>query len=440
MQGGKEVGDAHAAHPALAGAAELHADAARGGIGSVDYDSRFPRGPAALPAVAAVYAGFVVGDRGQRTRGQNGPGDTETDHVGARADVRQANALAQRIDSADLVDDFPVVRGTAPSARATTGPTLLLACRETACYKANMQETETHRIDTKVIAGEKDGPHLLISGGVHGDEYESMAAVRRLMKEISPESLTGRVTLAPVFNEPAFENYARTGPDGLDLARVFTGNPEGSISERVAHAGTQLIESVDYFIDLHTGGLAMKIFPMSGYILHANPSVLDTQRRMSRAFNLPVIWGTYPGLDGRSLSVARDANIPAIYGEWGGGGGCNPVGVEDYVTGCLNVMAELEMLTKELPESRVEHVVEDNRPNAGYMQINYNAQSSGYFEPAAKLGDMIRIGDVIGTIISTLGEVVESVPSTQTGLLLTLRALPRVEKGDCLAVIIEMEV
>jgi predicted deacylase len=116
------------------------------------------------------------------------------------------------------------------------------------------------------------------------------------------------------------------------------------------------------------------------------------------------------------------------------------VGVEDYGTGCLNVMAELEMLERELPESRVEHVVEDNRPNAGYMQINYNAQSSGYFEPAAKLGDMIRIGDVIGTIISTLGEVVESVPSTQTGLLLTLRALPRVEKGDCLAVIIEMEV
>jgi len=348
--------------------------------------------------------------------------------------------LPQRIDSSDLVDDLPVVRGTAPSARATTDPTLLLAYREAACYEVNMQETETHRIDTKVIAGEKDGPHLLISGGVHGDEYESMAAVRRLMKEIRPESLTGRVTLAPVFNEPAFENYARTGPDGLDLARVFTGNPEGSISERVAHAGTQLIESVDYFIDLHTGGLAMKIFPMSGYILHADPSVLDTQRRMSRAFNLPVIWGTYPGLDGRSLSVARDANIPAIYGEWGGGGGCNPVGVEDYGTGCLNVMAELEMLERELPESRVEHVVEDNRPNAGYMQINYNAQSSGYFEPAAKLGDMIRIGDVIGTIISTLGEVVESVPSTQTGLLLTLRALPRVEKGDCLAVIIEMEV
>jgi predicted deacylase len=303
-----------------------------------------------------------------------------------------------------------------------------------------MQTTEAHHIETIVITGTDSGPHLLISGGVHGDEYESMAAIRRLQKEIRPESLSGKVTLAPVMNEPAFENYARTGPDGLDLARIFPGTPEGSISERVACAGAQLIESADYYIDLHTGGLAMKILPMSGYVLHADPEILDTQRRMARAFNLPVIWGTHAGLDGRSLSIARDANIPAIYAEWGGGGGCDPVGVEDYVNGCLNVIAELGMLERNPPESRVEHVAEDNRPNAGYMQINYNSQSSGYFEPAAKLGDMMRTGGIIGTILSPAGDIIESMPSIQTGLLLTLRALPRVEKGDCLAVIIDMEI
>lgn len=44
---------------------------------------------------------------------------------------------------------------------------------------------------------------------------------------------------------------------------------------------------------------------------------------MARAFGLPLIWGTDPTLPGRSLSVARDANVPAIYAEYLGGGRLN---------------------------------------------------------------------------------------------------------------------
>ena len=298
----------------------------------------------------------------------------------------------------------------------------------------------THPIEKTTLTGTKGGPHLLVSGGVHGDEYEPMAAIRRLISKITSETLVGSVTLAPVMNESAFENSSRTGPDGLDLARIFPGNPEGSVSECVGDAGAKLIESADYYIDLHTGGLAMRILPMSGYTLHRDPAILETQRRMARAFNLPIIWGTNPNLEGRSLSIARDAGTPAIYAEWGGGGGCHPKGVEEYVMGCLNVMAELGMVEKSPPPSRVEHVVEDDRPNAGYMQINYNAQIAGYYEPEREIGDMLRPGDILGRIVMPLGQVSEMVRSTQTGLLLAVRALPRVEEGDCLAVIIEMDI
>ena len=269
--------------------------------------------------------------------------------------------------------------------------------------------TETHRIQSKVITGRQDGPHLLITASVHGDEYEPMAAVRRLMNEIDPDRLSGRVTLVPVLNEPAFENKTRTGPDGLDLARIFPGRPDGSISERVAHAGAPLIASADYFIDLHTGGLAMRIMPMSGYLLHPDPQILQTQRRMARAFNLPIIWGTDPNLDGRSTSVGRDAGVPTLYAEWGGGGGCNPEGVQDYVQGCFNVMDELGMSPCDRPASRVRHVVEDPREGSGHMQVNYNARCAGYFEPARPLGDSVKVGDTLGTVVDPMGSVQETV-------------------------------
>ena len=50
------------------------------------------------------------------------------------------------------------------------------------------------------IVGIQPGPHILITGGVHGDEFEPMAAIRRLMREIRPEELCGRLTLVPVVN------------------------------------------------------------------------------------------------------------------------------------------------------------------------------------------------------------------------------------------------
>ena len=102
---------------------------------------------------------------------------------------------------------------------------------------------------------EVPGPHLLITAGVHGDEFEPMVAVRRLIEAFDPSALKGRVTLVPLVNEAAFYNRARTAEDGLDLARVCPGNHEGSVTERTAAALSDLIRSADYYIDLHTGGV-----------------------------------------------------------------------------------------------------------------------------------------------------------------------------------------
>ena len=123
-------------------------------------------------------------------------------------------------------------------------------------------------LKVKIITGARDGPDLLVIGGVHGDEFESMAAIRRLIAAVDPLQLRGRLICIPVVNEPAYWRGQRTAEDELDLAR---------------------------------------------------------------ALNMPIIWGTYPHLDGRTLSVARDAKVPAIYAEWMGGGVCDPAGVDaDY--------------------------------------------------------------------------------------------------------------
>jgi uncharacterized protein len=142
----------------------------------------------------------------------------------------------------------------------------------------------------------------------------------------------------------------------------------------------------DYYIDLHTGGTTLCVWPLAGYMLHPDASVLDKQRAMARAFNLPVTWGTDSKLEGRSMSVARDAKVPAIDTEYLGGGRCSPSGVTAYVEGSLNVMGCLGMLDRAPPPSDVQFAVEDPRPSSGHMQGCYPAVANGYFEATVELG------------------------------------------------------
>lgn len=314
---------------------------------------------------------------------------------------------------------------------------------------------EPVHLQTHVTIGREPGPHLLITGGVHGDEWEPMVAIRRLMRLPELAEIRGGLTLVPVVNEAAFARGNRVAEDGLDLARTCPGKPDGSITQRTAYALSQLIETADYYIDLHTGGTALTVFPLAGYVLHPRADILDKQRAMARAFGLPVIWGTDWRLPGRSLSVARDANVPAIYCEYLGGGGCSPAGVEAYVAGCLNVMTWLGMIARRslLPEGtspantasigapgparQAGPTVEDPRPSSGHMQRCYPAPMAGCFETAVELGQTVEVGQPLGWVVDPLGRERREVLSTQAGLVLVLRTFPSVKEGDSLAVILE---
>ena len=295
-------------------------------------------------------------------------------------------------------------------------------------------------LKTRVIVGDRPGPHLLITAGVHGDEFEPMAAVRKLANELDAGQIAGKLTLVPVVNEAAFLHGQRAAEDGLDLARSCPGNADGAVTERTAFALSALIRTADAYIDLHTGGTIMSVSPMSGYMLHPDETILKQQRDMAQAFNLPIVWGTDSRLDGRSLSVARDAGIPAIYTEYHGGARCDPAGIRDYVAGCLNVMGQLGLIDRRQPSSNVKYTVEDRRESSGHMQICYPAPLDGYFEPAVELGQEITVGQTVGTVCDVLGEREVTVPAEQSGVVLTLRTYSRVLAGDSLGVILETDV
>ena len=174
-------------------------------------------------------------------------------------------------------------------------------------------------------------------------------------------------------------------------------------------------------------------------MLHDNPAVLDVQRQLAQAFNLPIVWGTNARLDGRSLSVARDANIPALYAEHGGAASCDPAGVDDYVAGCLNVAAHLGLVDQAPSPSRVRYLVEDDRDHSGHLQVQHPAPTAGIFQPCLALHDPVHAGEPLGHIVDLGGRPPTPIPATESGIILLLRSFPRVEPGDTLAVVLPID-
>ena len=144
-------------------------------------------------------------------------------------------------------------------------------------------------------------------------------------------------------------------------------------------------------------------------------------------------------LAGGTLSVARDANVPAIYAEYHGAATCDYEGVDAYVDGCLNVMAEVGMIDRQPPPSRVKHVVEDERHGSGHMQVQNPAPIEGFFEPEVTLGQRIESEDPIGTVCDVLGDDVRIVRSAQSGIVLMLKSFSRVDKDEGVGVVLESD-
>lgn len=290
------------------------------------------------------------------------------------------------------------------------------------------------------IQGDRPGPHLVITGGVHGDEFEPIAAIRQLIEVLQkPEGLLrGSVTLVPCVNEEAFLLGNRCASDGKDLARTCPGDPEGTVTEQTAWALSELIRSADYYIDLHTGGTELSIYPLAGYVLHPDQQVLNTQRKMAQAFNLNVVWGTSPLLEGRSLSVARDAHVPAIYCEYLGAASCSAIGVQAYLDGCLNVLADLKMIESRQFENRVEHLVEDSRPASGHLQVCNPSPVDGYFEAAVQLGQNVDVGELLGVVYALQDDRRYPIHAETKGIVIVLRTFPRVRAGESVGVILEL--
>lgn len=268
-----------------------------------------------------------------------------------------------------------------------------------------------------VVNGTTPGPVLCVDGGIHGDEYEGMEAVRRAVAATDPGTLRGTLVGIPCMNTPAFEAGARTsGLDHANLNRIFPGDADGSYSLRLAATFVdQVIPVIDALVDLHTGGTFGEIAPLT--IVQGGFEELATPIGLAAGHEL--IWkgGSWGGT--ARLSTLQ-AGKPAITIE-AGGGTYREETVDLHLGSVRNIMRQLGMIEG------------DAELRTGYTAVSgtfARSTDGGFFLAHAAPGEQCKEGDRIGTITDHYGTVLEEVRAPWDGIVLWVRRLRTVRPGD----------
>lgn len=284
------------------------------------------------------------------------------------------------------------------------------------------------------------GPTVLLTGGVHGDEYEGPIAEAELVRTLDPAELRGRLIVAPSLNAPAAFAGNRLSPiDRLNMNRTFPGDPLGSASQQISwYAEHVLYPMADLVMDLHSGGSSLMILPSAIVEPCSDP---DAERRnldACLAFDAPYTVRMAVAGDPRTSTAAAVRQGRVVIGsELGGGGVASAEGIAVARRGIRNVLVALGMLD---PRHRLAPDGARTRlltvpPATGRVL----APCPGIFVPAQPLGTEVRAGDVAGWVhrLEEPWREPAEVRFQASGMVWSQRAIGRSITGSCLAVVAE---
>jgi predicted deacylase len=288
-------------------------------------------------------------------------------------------------------------------------------------------------IPVAVVHGARPGPVLAIVSGAHGTEYASIIAVERLIQQLDPKALKGTVILVPLINVPSFEQkIAHVNPtDAKSMNRFYPGKMDGTQTERASFLITrEVVEKSDHLIDLHGGDLDESLRPYSYWTKTGSEKQDAISREMVLAFGLDtiIISADRPKDPAASRYLENTASLrgkPSITAEAGHAGTVEPDDVKALVDGSLSVMRYLKMM--------------DGAPAAVEAPVwiervaGITSEVTGIFYPAVRRGAYVQKGMKIGHITDYLGKTLAEARAPESGVVLFIRAVPSMTKGETIA-------
>ena len=288
-------------------------------------------------------------------------------------------------------------------------------------------------IPVAVVHGARPGPVLAIVSGAHGTEYASIVAVERLIQQLDAKAMAGTVILVPLVNVPSFEQkIAHVNPvDNKSMNRFYPGKLDGTQTERASFLITkEVVERCDHLIDLHGGDIDESLRPYTYWNKTGNEKLDAASRELALAFGLDTIIISAdrpkdPAASRYLENTATTRGKPSLTAEAGHAGTVEPEDVDALVRGSLSVMRHLKML--------------DGKPTPIQSPVwiekiaNVTSEATGIFTPVVTRGSYVAQGMKIGYVTDYLGRPLVESRAPEAGVVLYIRAVPSMTKGETIA-------
>lgn len=319
-----------------------------------------------------------------------------------------------------------------------------------------------------IIRGSQPGPTIVITAGIHAAEYPGIKAALELSYDLDFSTITGTVIIVAMANAAGFwrrsnsmvpGSYTSTGTD-QNLNRIFPGNAQGSPDERLAAALFALIETADYYIDLHSGDSYESLIPHAYFCAmpadalgdgslgdnalgdkplgdEAAPTsrngvdatsaagtagtistisseyqqICTQSQKMAHCVKVPYLVPFFGYHGGAAYSEACKAGVPSILIERGGMGLCERVDVDNFKADVMNLLRKLGCM----------HGVFDTYEDAQEILATQHfdaAHVTGVWSPRCKSGDSVYPNQVLGTITDPFGNTLETILAKGEGVIL----------------------
>lgn len=274
-------------------------------------------------------------------------------------------------------------------------------------------------IPVHVYRSSNEGPTLLLSAGMHGDETNGIEIIRKIMSREEVKSLKcGNLIALPVINIVSFLFSSRDLPDGRDLNRCFPGNKNGSLGARIAYDFMkQIIPLIDFGVDFHTGGAKINNYPQIRCVFDF-PDNVEIAKRFSPPLIIDSVYR-----EGTLRKEAGKKGKPILVYEGGESLRFDYNAINEGINGCLRLMNSYGMIDINVPNNASMRIVKDTW---------VRAKSSGLFHFNKANGSHVNKNELLGVICNPYGEIETKILSPVDGYVVGINNHPVVNEGDAL--------
>ena len=270
---------------------------------------------------------------------------------------------------------------------------------------------------------------ISIVSGIHGDELEGQYVCYEVARRIAehPENLKGIVDIYPALNPLGLESAQRLVPKiEMDMNRMFPGDKNGNMMERIAAAIVDSIAGSDICVDVHASDTEVREIPQ----VRVSEEFAEKMLPYAKLMNVDMIWMNATATVHES-TLAHSMNIlgvPTLVVEMGLGMRINRKYGNQVAEGIFNLMKEMGIWTGEVKTTQFPVVSTD-----GEVEF-IRAEHTGVFLPIIEHNHYVHKGDLIGQIVNTYtGEIKQEITAKKDGLVFTLREYPMVYEGALIA-------